>query len=264
VTPIVDALESMKQVTAAEQTIREFVAKNRAKNPRADLVLAKYLGRHGQLQEALDLCEVAWKTCPPDEVAATCAFILGAGAADSTPFLPRVEKWLADALAKQPNAGDLLSAMGYLRSLQGRLADAEALYRKALSGNPKDFMALNNLAWLLAHETGKSKEALEKINRALDLMGGQPALLDTRAVAEMAADEVDKALGDLVQAVTVQPQPSMYLHLAQAHLMKKNRNAARDALRKSEEQGLKASSLDPLDKADYTRLKKALEQQPQS
>jgi tetratricopeptide (TPR) repeat protein len=42
----------------------------RSKGPERGLVLARHLGANGKIEEALELCERAWQTCPPERVVA--------------------------------------------------------------------------------------------------------------------------------------------------------------------------------------------------
>ena len=72
-------LEELGEPAAAERLLREAVA--RSKNPQAVLVLARFLGRRGRAKDALDLCENAWKTCPPEAVSHTCVVVLDAAKA---------------------------------------------------------------------------------------------------------------------------------------------------------------------------------------
>ena len=77
----------------AEQAYRAFVAQN-AREPLRELALAGFLGRQNRTEEALTLCENAWKTCPPEPVAATSVAILAAGKNVSDEQDHRVEGWL--------------------------------------------------------------------------------------------------------------------------------------------------------------------------
>jgi len=65
----------------------------------------------------------------------------------------------------------------------------------------------------------------------------------------------DLALKDLEAATAVgRPIPEMYLHLAQARLIAKDRTGADAALRKAQDSGLDAGSLHPLERKAYDRL----------
>jgi tetratricopeptide (TPR) repeat protein len=146
--------------------------------------------------------------------------------------------------------------LAVLRNLQGRYPEAEALYRKVAAGaDPKAAaMALNNLAWLLALKDGKTAEALELVKRAMEQVGPEPGLLDTRAVVYLKMGQGDQAVKDLEAALADREMPSAYFHLAQAHQLAGNRFAAAVAWRKAAALGLTADGLDPLERAAYDQL----------
>ncbi len=67
-------LEELGQVAAAEKLYRQFASQSR--EPQAILVLSGFLGRQNRPGEALDLCEKAWTSCPPDAVAEATVAVL--------------------------------------------------------------------------------------------------------------------------------------------------------------------------------------------
>ena len=69
----------------------------------------------------------------------------------------------------------LSASLGAIWIRQGRFDDAEALYCRILGSGPDNVDALNGLAWLLAmRDQGKTQEALELIDRAIDGGGRAP------------------------------------------------------------------------------------------
>jgi len=97
-------------------------------------------------------------------------------------------------------------------------------------------------------------EGLEFVQRAIELIGPNPEVLDTRALLYLKAKRPDRALQDLNQAIAQAPTPTMYVHLAQAQLMAKNAPAAAEAFRKAKEIGLQVDILHPLEKPAYQQL----------
>src|SRR5437868_2352717 len=82
-----------------------------------------------------------------------------------------LEAWLNGALAQKPHTPAFLILLGNLRERQERYADAEALYRRVIEGDPHQIEALNALAYLLALQGVKAAEARELVQRALDRGG---------------------------------------------------------------------------------------------
>lgn len=246
-------LESLGQLGPAERAYRDLA---RAA-PRGGLALARFLGRHDRLDEALDLCDAAWASCPPPEVAtATVEVVNGPGVGEGP--RARAAQRIEAATGRDPDRRELVVSLAILRGLQGRYDDAEALYRKALAAEPRDVVALNNLAWLLALRGTKRPEALALVERAIAVAGAQPALLDTRAVVLLGMDRVDPAIRDLEQAVAAEPEAAKYFHLARAHWLAKSPAAAAAALKNGKELGLKDAALDPLERPEYRRLEVAI------
>ena len=83
-------------------------------------------------------------------------------------------------LRSHPESALLWTNLGNVERERGRLAEAEAAYRRAVALAPVEPDAANNLAWLLleAGDTGPEAEALAR--RAVELGGPDPHLaLDT-------------------------------------------------------------------------------------
>jgi tetratricopeptide (TPR) repeat protein len=244
-------LEQLDQAPAAEATYRTYVAQS--KEPRSVLILAEFLGRLQRVQEALHLCERAWSACPPEAVAATSVGVLRAGHGDAKQC-QSVESRVQQVIAGNPKAPLLLLALAELQELQGRYAEAEASYRRILVQDGSNVLVLNNLAWLASLHSGNGPEGLELINRALELAGPVPALLDTRAAIYLVMGQANPAIQDLEEALAEAPTAAEYFHLAQAYYLSKNRNAAANALRRANASGFKAAGLHPLERTAYDQL----------
>jgi tetratricopeptide (TPR) repeat protein len=166
----------------------------------------------------------------------------------------RVEEWLNAAAARHPALTRLQVYLADLYDLQGRYRDAEAAYRKILEQDGRNFVALNNLAWLLTLKGGRAAEALELVGRAVAVAGEVPALRDTRALVRLSQGEPEKAVLDLREALARAPTAARYFHLARAHQAADDRAAAADALRRAEAAGLGVRTLHPLERAAYHEL----------
>ena len=162
------------------------------------------------------------------------------------PDRQKLEAWIREAVRRQPD--DLLvnTKLANLRGLQGNSAEAEAIYRRLLAGNRNNIEVLNNLAWQLVLSNKNLKEALGLVDRAIDIAGPDPALLDTRAVVLMRLGQADEAQRVLREAVNSDPDGAIYyFHLARALKMTDSRSEAREAFARSRQLGLTAASLAP-------------------
>jgi tetratricopeptide (TPR) repeat protein len=248
-------LDELGQHIAAEEVLREYV--RTSKHPESVLSLAMHLAKHKKGEEALDLCEKAAATCPPEKVAGVMAGILrlpGTGPKE----VARIDRWITTTAAKHPTSVTLMLTLADLRDFQGKFADAQTLYERILEREPKNAIACNNLAVLLALKK-KDKEALELSQRALDLEGPAPSLLDTRALAYLATSKNELAVRDLEQAVVLHPTATRYFHLAQAYRGLQDRASADAAWKKAKALGLRSNVLHPLERASYERLSAELD-----
>ena len=87
---------------------------------------------------------------------------------------------------------------------RGQLDDAEALYRQALSRQPKNFDALHLLG-VLMHQRGKPSEALDLIGEALKANAKSAAALSNRAIVLAVLGKNDEALASYDQAIALKP-----------------------------------------------------------
>jgi tetratricopeptide (TPR) repeat protein len=273
-------LDELGQKADAEELYRQFARESKASA--AALVLAEFLGRQNQLEEALSLCERAWANCPSEAVASVCVAALRSEKATPAHF-ERVERWIEAALEKDPQSVGLLMSLAELRYLQARYPDVVTLYRRILALDGQNVVALNNLAWLLALRYGQGAEALELIERSIAVAGPEsdlldtrsvtyltvgerdlvirdlvPDLLDTRAVIYLTVGQKDLAIKDLEEAIARTPTSYRYFHLAQAYHQARNRNAATNAFLRARALGLKRDHLHVLEQPTYQQLAKEL------
>jgi tetratricopeptide (TPR) repeat protein len=247
--------KQLRELTpAAEELYRKYVAAAEAKLPESVLELAGYLGRQGQVDQALDLCRRARRRCAPEAVAGSTVAVLRAGEPRKADCA-EVGRWLVGEIEKNPRSAALLQMRAELFENQGRAEQAEAAYRRVLRVDPGHLLALNNLAYLLALRGGDAAEALGLINRALRVAGPRAELLDTRAVVYLALGRLGQARNDLAEAIGQQPgTATLPFHLAQAYRALGDRAEAAKALKQARALGLEAAALHPLERGRLRRL----------
>jgi tetratricopeptide (TPR) repeat protein len=139
---------------------------------------------------------------------------------DSPSLLLQRAEWLLEdgkkeeALATAQRIKELIGdeplwLMAYGQFLQsaGRFQEAVEYFRRIeqiseRSGNPPRATALNALAYAQALAQVELAEALQNVNKALELAPGEPALLDTRGYILYLLGQYDLALADLHAAVS--------------------------------------------------------------
>jgi len=137
--------------------------------------------------------------------------------------------------------------LAQIYDMRGRYHEAEVEYRAVLEKEPGNVVALNNLAWLLAHRSGEASKALPLIEAAVRGQGRRADLLDTRAVVQLALGKTDAALSDLKEAIADTPTAARLFHLARAHYQARDKDNAVRALTEAKKKGLKVSDLHPVE-----------------
>ncbi len=240
-------LEELGRPIEAEKKYREYVKAVEVEQPERTLVLAAFLARQDRLTEALDVIEGVWAKCKPETAAATVVAALRVGR--PTPqHLRRVERMLQDAIAANPTATNLLVSLADLRDAEAQDAEAEKLYRQVLTRNPRNPLALNNLAWLLAFQPAKAAEALELTDRRLAITGPNPSVLDTRGMVLLKLGRADEAAQSFSDAAAQNPTAVFYFHLAEAKRAAGQPNEAEKAWLKAKELGFRKTDLHPLER----------------
>jgi tetratricopeptide (TPR) repeat protein len=250
-------MEDLGFPKAADKALAEFADRS----PEGVLTRAEFLGRQKRFDEALDILESDWSRLPLERVLQSgLTIIRGQGQAPAAEWTDRLERWFAKAKREDSDSLTVALLESELRELQGRSSEVESIYRgmlarKGLSAVQTAIVS-NNLAYVLARpET--SEEAKKLIDAAIEELGPQPDLLDTRGVVLLAAGDNRRAIENLEQAILV-PSPTRYLHLAAAQLADKQTAAARRSLDQAKKLGLDPQTLLPADRRLLDSLEAAL------
>ncbi|TMQ35259.1 MAG: tetratricopeptide repeat protein [Planctomycetota bacterium] len=218
--------------------------------PQKRLALARFLARQGHMDEGLSLCERVARDGELVLAATSAMEIIRAARAPAEPQVRRTEQLLTQARKQNPDAPAPVLLLAELCEQQQKFAAAEALYRQVLERSPNDPATANNLAWLLAFQSGKSDEALQWIERALQQAGKIPELLDTRAVILLRRGDAKQALQDLELALREDESALLYYHRAEAQAPG-SPSAARNSLARARELKFTRRSLHPLERKSY-------------
>lgn len=206
-------LEQSKEPQAAEKLVKRYVTEASRSNESAILAQVAFCARQGRIPEAISLCEEYWNKLPTGNVAMACVAALNTGKATKDQMKRVEDKLMSTMKTGKPDMGVLL-ALADLHSLQNQPAHAESMYRKVLEINPKNPIALNNLAWHLREKPESYEEAIKLINQAIELIGPDGALLDTRGMIYCINNKQRDALKDIADAVDKAPTETHLLHMA--------------------------------------------------
>jgi tetratricopeptide (TPR) repeat protein len=180
-------------------------------------------------------------------------------------FDATVQGWLDRGLLANPGSIPLLMGQADLYDIQKRYSESADVYRKLLERDEltgvRRAIVLNNLSFLVSLERSAASDIdpLKLANEAAEILGPNSDILDTRAVALMAKGQYSQAIVDLIDAVTDNPTPAKYFHLAQAYFYSGEKRSALNAWTKAEELGLTREVLNRMEHDKYDELKREME-----
>ncbi|MFY9510060.1 MAG: tetratricopeptide repeat protein, partial [Rubrivivax sp.] len=139
------------------------------------------------------------------------------------------DKLAADWQREQPKDVAFRYYLGDMALSRAELPAAEAHYRAVLELQPRNALAMNNIAWLLARQ-GKPG-AVAMAEQANALMPDRAPLLDTLATALAAEKQLPKAIETQKRAIQRNPQdPGLQLNLARLYIQSGDKAQARGEL----------------------------------
>jgi tetratricopeptide (TPR) repeat protein len=240
---------SVRFLQKAEMAYRNYAEQGAAQQ----MFLAGFLARHGKTQEALAIVSDRWADSNPAAIAQALSVI---GSGKSSPSqIQQAEGIFKDALKKFDRATPLLLGIAVLCANSDRDDEAEIYYREVIAKDPNNAEALNNLAGLLSHQPNRLEEAMQLVNRAIDVAGPMSAILDTRAVIFLVGKKPDRAMPDITTALADNLTPIHLFHQAWAYYQLGRRGEATDILAQAEKAGLTASSLDSHERPIYSAMR---------
>jgi tetratricopeptide (TPR) repeat protein len=249
---------SAQQYAAAEPWLRRVAEKK----PSAYGPLAVCLAAQRRMQEAVQLCLQARAADSSFQPVLTLASLMLLGTASQDDF-QTVEPNLVDAVSAHPDEARLVSAVADVRAVQGKLDDAIRLYEQALKVQPNNVLVMNNLATILGEQPNQHDKAREYIDRAIELAGPSPPLLDTKGMILFHAGDYANARVCL-EAATWDPEadPRFFFHLAAAYLRLGDTDRSRKAYEHATTHQFQRQVLTPSDQALLTELERAFPRQP--
>jgi tetratricopeptide (TPR) repeat protein len=167
-----------------------------------------------------------------------------------------VQKWIEACLAEEPTSTTLLLQRAEFLALRQDLAGAVAVYEQILAKEPRNVVALNNLAWILAADPQTAERALSLLAQATREVGLTSDLLDTRARVRITLKQFEQAERDLSDAIRAEPTALRWFHLALSRLGQipaKPEDAAR-AFQEAKRRGLEPRAIHPADLPTYSIL----------
>jgi len=122
---------------------------------------------------------------------------------------------LDEGLTEHPDNIELLYSRSLVHEKLGNFAATEKDLRAIIERDTNNASALNALGYTLANRTERYDEALELIQRALEIKPNDPAIRDSLGWVLYKRGEYDEALGHLRAAMNTMPDPEVAAHLGE-------------------------------------------------
>ena len=132
------------------------------------------------------------------------------------------------ALDIVPGNSDLLYARALVAERLGRIDQLEADIRQILRTEPDNAHALNALGFTLADQTDRYDEAYELLERAIEIMPDDPAIIDSWGWVHYRLGKYEEALRYLRRALARLDDPEIAAHLGEVLWVTGDQDAARD------------------------------------
>ncbi len=240
--------------TAAAQRFAALVPSR----PEAVVGVAGVLASDGQTADALAKVEQFGRYLPDRVRAQAGLAVLRAGGATDRQF-ELVRGWLDKAVAAAPADVPMKLAEAEFLTLRQEPEKAAEVYTRVLARDPRNVVALNNLAWLLAADGNTAPRALELLDRAAREAGISADLLDTRGRVRITLRQFEAAERDLMEAIGLDPSALRWFHVAVMRLAQSppQPERAAQAFREAKSRGLDARMSHPADLATFRMLEAA-------
>lgn len=139
-------------------------------------------------------------------------------------------------LNKKPDDLRAATMLALLHQGAGNMDDARKVYKYILDKDPKNALAANNLAWVIAEKGSKNElgEALKLAQTAKDMYPDDPRIADTLGYVYLKKGLPDNALGQFqVASEKLGDDPTISYHMALALIDLKRNTEAASYLKKS-------------------------------
>ena len=130
-------------------------------------------------------------------------------------YLDEAEQLLTEALTTNPDSTDLLFTRASINEQRDMIDLAESDFRTIIRYQPNNATALNALGYTLADRTNRYQEALELIQKALDIEPNNAAIIDSMGWVQYRLGNFDEAILRLREALKSFPDPEIASHLGE-------------------------------------------------
>lgn len=166
----------------------------------------------GKKTKAVEIYRKVWADHKSNKLGLRIFNSLNGINASKTEIDQHINEWL-EAI---PNSTEALVLLGNKYMAENKNSDAMIVFKRAITANPNNAFALNNLAWL-EYQDGKMKQAEARAEKAYRIAPQNPAIADTYGWILFKAGKKEQAVPILEQAQKLAPNnKEIANHLAEA------------------------------------------------
>jgi tetratricopeptide (TPR) repeat protein len=246
----INRLSGEKELLA--EACERFRASQRA-FPDSVAAMSALLASEGQVEQAFTELNKVATQMSPSQLALAGAGILRSGPVEPKHF-KLVRDWTEKALEATPQSLAMKLNLAEIYAIEENFSRAEVLYKEVLQADPKNAIALNNLAWIMAPRPESAEQALKLADQAIALYGSSGEMLDTKARILIAAGQADRAVIELNEAIARGQTPLRYFHLALAQMKQSKPGEAKESFKAARARGLDTKMIHPADMPAYQHL----------
>lgn len=223
------ALSQLQRWTAMEDALAQIPADAQVSEVAFRRALAD--ARQGRLQQARERLRALPADTPEQ---AERRLLLEVQLLRDTSQWPLAFELLSAAVAKEPRDTDLLYEHAMSAERLGRYELMEQQLRRIIELNPQHHHAYNALGYSLADRNLRLDEARRLIERAIELGGHEPFLIDSLGWLAFREGRLDEAEHWLRQAHRARPDAEIAAHLVELLQRQGRADEARDLLAQAE------------------------------
>lgn len=166
-------------------------------------------------------------------------------------------------IAKHPDTAKAIHGLAIVKQMTQDYQEAIRLNRQVLLLEPENTIAMNNLAWMLCQQQGDYKQALEIVNKGLEITPNFADMIDTRGVIYYKMGKFEEAIKDFIRCSQLYSEDmpaavSTYFHLGKAYAGLKQTDMAIKNLRTSLDMNTRIGGLTNKEIQEARELIKAL------
>ena len=206
-----------------------------------------------QIDDAIDVAKLHYKENGDAESATL--FVSGLNRLGETSLRDEHAQIVDQILMSHPNDLELLENIATLRLQHEDPEGAVAIFNRILKVDPLRIRTLNNMAMTLAELPGRTGEALTSVDRALNLAGENPELLDTKGFVLMKSGDLAGAEVIFRQAFDATQEPRFQFHEIMSLLAQEKKEQAEKSFQTLDVERLNPAGLTLAERKQLETLK---------